>query len=292
MGPMCRIETEHRRCSGPSATGFHGCATSSPMAAMRAANCAMPSRGMVTGPSRSSSDPTRPMALRCCRADGWSNARSPGSADADASPRTGRKPSKAPAPGPSSPASDSSHAGSQDIATQRKLLCRALNGLLSNAKFEARSARSASPMELRWLEDFLALAEQRTFARAAAMRRITQPAFGRRIRALEEWLGTRLFVRSAQGAVLTPAGKFLRAPAEELTRNLYQLRQATLEVADREASTLSVAATHSLSFMFFPSWIRNHVLFGTLGPVNLISDTLEACEDIMLRGEADVLLCH
>src|SRR3954447_6149500 len=89
MGPMCRIETEHRRCSGPSATGFHGCATSSPMAAMRAANCAMPSRGMVTGPSRSSSDPTRPKALRCCRADGWSNARSPGSADADASPRTG-----------------------------------------------------------------------------------------------------------------------------------------------------------------------------------------------------------
>src|SRR4051794_11665607 len=126
MGPMCRIETEHRRCSGPSATGFHGCATSSPMAAMRAANCAMPSRGMVTGPSRSSSDPTRPKALRCCRADGWSNARSPGSADADASPRTGRKPSKAPAPGPSSPASDSSHAGSQDIATQRKLLGRAL----------------------------------------------------------------------------------------------------------------------------------------------------------------------
>src|SRR3954466_510 len=38
--------------------------------------------------------------------------------------------------------------------------------------------------------------------------------------------------------------------------------------------------------------VRNHVLFGTLGPVNLISDTLEACEEIMLRGEADVLLCH
>src|SRR4051812_6373766 len=134
-------------------------------------------------------------------------------------------------------------------------------------------------MDLRWLEDFLALAEQRTFARAAAVRRITQPAFSRRIRALEEWLGTELFLRSAQGAVLTPAGKFLRTPAEELTRNLYQLRQATLEVADREASTLSIAATHALSFVFFPNWIRNHVLFGTLGPVNLISDTLEACEE-------------
>src|SRR4051812_14289082 len=95
---------------------------------------------MVTGPSRSSSDPTRPKALRCCRADGWSNARSPGSADADASPRTGRKPSKAPAPGPSSPASDSSHAGSQDIATQRKLLGRALR-----PAFEAKAAGAECP---------------------------------------------------------------------------------------------------------------------------------------------------
>lgn len=147
-------------------------------------------------------------------------------------------------------------------------------------------------MELRWFEDFLALAEQRTFARAAAIRRVTQPAFGRRIRALEDWFGTRLFVRSAQGAVLTPAGRFLQAPAEELTRSLHQLRQATLEVASREASSLSFAATHALSFVFFPSWIRSHRLFETIGPLNLVSDTMDACEEIMLRGEADFLLCH
>jgi LysR family transcriptional regulator, hypochlorite-specific transcription factor HypT len=106
-------------------------------------------------------------------------------------------------------------------------------------------------MELRWLEDFLALAEHRTFARAAAVRRMTQPAFGRRIRALEEWFGTRLFVRSAQGAVLTPAGEFLRAPAEELTRHVYQLRQATLEVGDREAQSCPLSPrTHCPSCFF------------------------------------------
>jgi LysR family transcriptional regulator, hypochlorite-specific transcription factor HypT len=147
-------------------------------------------------------------------------------------------------------------------------------------------------MELTWLEDFLALAEQRTFARAAAVRHITQPAFGRRIRALEEWFGTHLFVRSPQGAVLTPAGRFLLGPAEELTRNLHQIRQATLEVAGREASTLSIVATHALSFVFFPSWIKSHPLFETMGTLNLISDTMEACEEIMLRGDADFLLCH
>ena len=112
-------------------------------------------------------------------------------------------------------------------------------------------------MDLIWLEDFLAIAEEGGFSRASERRHVTQPALSRRIRSLEEWLGTRLFVRSAQGAVLTPAGRFLRAPAEELTRHVYQLRQTTLEVADREASTLSIAATHALSFVFFPSWIRS-----------------------------------
>ena len=61
-------------------------------------------------------------------------------------------------------------------------------------------------MDLTWLEDFLALAEHKTFARAAETRHVTQPAFSRRIQSLEDWMGTRLFVRSPQGTTLTPAG--------------------------------------------------------------------------------------
>jgi DNA-binding transcriptional LysR family regulator len=147
-------------------------------------------------------------------------------------------------------------------------------------------------MDLNWLEDFLALAEHKTFARAAEARHVTQPAFSRRIQSLEEWMGTRLFVRSPQGTSLTSAGAFLRAHAEDLSRNIYRLRQETLDVAGREASVITIAATHALSFVFFPGWIRSHPQFGTLGPLNLISDTLEACEQIMARGDADFMLCH
>ncbi|WP_207458992.1 LysR family transcriptional regulator [Azospirillum sp. SYSU D00513] len=147
-------------------------------------------------------------------------------------------------------------------------------------------------MDLNWLEDFLALAEHGTFARAAETRNVTQPAFSRRIQSLEEWMGTRLFARSPQGTSLTPAGAFLRAHAEDLTRSIHRLRQETLEVAGREASLVSIAATHALSFVFFPGWIRSHPGFATLGPLNLISDTMEACEQIMSRGDADFMLCH
>ena len=40
-------------------------------------------------------------------------------------------------------------------------------------------------MQLKWFEDFLALAQTRSFSRAAELRHVTHPAFGRRIKALE-----------------------------------------------------------------------------------------------------------
>jgi len=45
-------------------------------------------------------------------------------------------------------------------------------------------------MELKWLEDFVSLAETHSFSRSAELRHVTQPAFSRRIQALEAWLGT------------------------------------------------------------------------------------------------------
>lgn len=147
-------------------------------------------------------------------------------------------------------------------------------------------------MELDWLKDFLALAEQKNFSRAADARNVTQPAFSRRIRALEDWVGTPLFERGAQGALLTPAGSHLQPLAVDLMRGLDRARRDTLSVAKRDMATLSIAATHALSFTFFPAWIRRHVQFEKLGALNLISDSMEACEQTMLSGEVHFLLCH
>ena len=65
-------------------------------------------------------------------------------------------------------------------------------------------------MNLIWLEDFLALAATGNFSRAAEDRHSSQPAFSRRIRALEEWLGAELFDRSTQPAQLTEVGEWFR----------------------------------------------------------------------------------
>ena len=147
-------------------------------------------------------------------------------------------------------------------------------------------------MELTWLEDFLALAEHRNFSRAAEARNVTQPAFSRRIRALEEWVGTPLILRSPQGAELNPAGAYLRDHAIELLGDLRQMRRGTLRIAGRAGAALTIAATHVLSFIFFPKWIRSLLSLEAMGTLNLVSDHMAACERIMLAGEVDFLLCY
>lgn len=146
-------------------------------------------------------------------------------------------------------------------------------------------------MEIAWLEDFLALAEQMNFSRAAAARHVTQPAFSRRISALERWVGTPLFDRDTHRISLTAAGADFRSVAEETLRRLLQGRQEALDAANA-ASSLRFAATSALALTFFPDWLRR------LGPavspsaIRLVADSMQGCERIMLQGRAQFLLCH
>ena len=144
-------------------------------------------------------------------------------------------------------------------------------------------------MHLDWLEDFLTLAEERNFSRAAQRRNITQPAFGRRIRSLEQWVGATLFTRTTAGTALSPAGEKFLGYVQVSVRDLYRARASALEVADQTGAVLTVAATHALSFSFFPHWIVEHAPHE---PINLKSDSLQACERMMQRGEASFLLSH
>lgn len=78
---------------------------------------------------------------------------------------------------------------------------------LTNAAWAYFHALGARLLNLIWLDDFLTLAASGSFSRAAQERHMTQPAFSRRVRALEEWLGVVLFDRSTQPATLTEAGE-------------------------------------------------------------------------------------
>jgi DNA-binding transcriptional LysR family regulator len=147
-------------------------------------------------------------------------------------------------------------------------------------------------MNLIWLEDFLTLAASGNFTRAAEERHMTQPAFSRRIRALEEWLGVVLFDRSAHPATLTETGEWFRTIAQELMARVARVPDEARAVADNHSATLRFAATHALSFTFLPAWLRSLEARTSIGPIQLASDMLQQCEALALQGRVQFLLCH
>jgi len=146
-------------------------------------------------------------------------------------------------------------------------------------------------MDLNWLTDFVALTESGSFSRAAAQRHITQPAFSRRIRALEQWTGAALFERNPGAVTLTEAGRRLLPWAETLRRQVDEARADVRVGLCLPIEPLRIAATHSLSLTFFSHWIEAIGPF-TLAPLELASESLAGCERLMSEGRVQFLLAH
>lgn len=98
-------------------------------------------------------------------------------------------------------------------------------------------------MSLSWddMQVFLAVARKGNLSAAARVLKVTQPTVGRRLKALERSLSTRLFDRLPDGFVPTPAAEELLPLAEamEQTAEAIQRRQATL--ADRVSGTIRLS---------------------------------------------------
>ncbi|MBU0724755.1 MAG: LysR family transcriptional regulator [Alphaproteobacteria bacterium] len=150
---------------------------------------------------------------------------------------------------------------------------------------------AALSLDTNWLEDFRALARTLNFSRAAEQRNVTQPAFGRRIRSLEAWCGHQLVDRSTHRLSLTRAGEAMLVAADDLSQRLERVRNE-LDTLRAEAEMLTFAATHALSFVFFPDWVQSVPDWPLLAPMRLLSDNLNACERMMQEGSAQFLLCH
>lgn len=148
-------------------------------------------------------------------------------------------------------------------------------------------------MDATWLDDFIAVIREGGLSRAALQRSISQPAFSRRIRCLEEWVGTPLFDRTSRTTRLTPAGERLRPFAEEVLRQLESGRRDALAAAQTSTETLLFASTHALSLTFFSPWLRALESEQALvSSIRLTADSMEGCERLMIDGAAQFLLCH
>ncbi|WP_062487848.1 LysR family transcriptional regulator [Labrenzia sp. CP4] len=152
--------------------------------------------------------------------------------------------------------------------------------------------KDGQPMDLALLEDFLELAREMNFSRAAENRNLTQPAFSRRIRTLESAIQTPLVVRTTRQVALTPAGKAFQSRAEVIVRLLSDARLEALEAAGQAKRFLNLAATHALSYTFVPRWLMQVAGPGEVGTLNMVSDTHRQCTRLMESGDVNFFICH
>jgi LysR family transcriptional regulator, hypochlorite-specific transcription factor HypT len=147
-------------------------------------------------------------------------------------------------------------------------------------------------MNLSWIDDFMALAATGNFSRAAEERHMTQPAFSRRIRALEEWLGADLFDRSSQPARVTDVGEWFRTVAQDLQVRVAGIPGEARAIAEASSTTLRFAATHALSFTFMPRWLQVLDAHSSMGQLQLMSDTQQKCETLLSQNQVHFMLAH
>src|SRR5579863_4418804 len=108
-------------------------------------------------------------------------------------------------------------------------------------------------MELSQLETFLAVAEERSFSRAAVRLHRTQPAISQVIRKLEESIGESLFDRAARDGSLTAAGALLRDYALRLLALRREAASALGELKSMERGHLQLAANEYTCMYLLPA---------------------------------------
>jgi DNA-binding transcriptional LysR family regulator len=104
-------------------------------------------------------------------------------------------------------------------------------------------------MELRHLEHFLAVAERRSFTRAAAEIHLVQSALSVSVKTLERELGARLFDRTTHSVELTDAGAALIVEARRTLAAADAARDAVAAVQGGVRGTVRVGIMHSLALI-------------------------------------------
>ena len=147
-------------------------------------------------------------------------------------------------------------------------------------------------METKWLEDFVSLAETRSFSRSAQLRHVTQPAFSRRIQALEAWAGADLVDRSSYPTRLTPAGQTLYSQSLEMLQGLQSTRAMLRGHTSAGQDFIEFAVPHTLAFTFFPAWVSS--LREKFGPFKsrLIALNVHDAVLRLVEGSCDLLISY
>ncbi|PQP00825.1 LysR family transcriptional regulator [Massilia phosphatilytica] len=142
-------------------------------------------------------------------------------------------------------------------------------------------------IETRQLRYFVTVAEELHFGRAAVRLHMTQPPLSQAIAALEDGLGTALFLRNRRTVALTPAGSALLPEARRILSEAALLPDLARRAASGEAGRLALAFITSADYSVLPPFLRRYSERYPGVQLSLQEATSDVQIDELLRGRID-----
>ena len=146
-------------------------------------------------------------------------------------------------------------------------------------------------MDTQWLEDVLILLEEGSMTRAAARRNITQPAFSRRIRGFETWLGTDILDRGVNKIDISEALVANEVEIRALIDRLHDLKSRISKFTPA-SSTISISAQHALISSVFSDFAAHARDALPELKFRLRAGNQNECVSMFLRGDTRMILAY
>jgi len=144
-------------------------------------------------------------------------------------------------------------------------------------------------MQIRHLELFVAVAEERHFSRAAEREHIVQSGISAAIRALEEELGALLFIRSTRRVELSPTGRLFLPEARRILEAVKNAKAAVAGVSQGLTGRLAIGTIESLApFLDLPLLLQRFHKAHPKVKVVVQEAHLSALEDSLRHGHLDL----
>ncbi|MBI3533131.1 MAG: LysR family transcriptional regulator [Burkholderiales bacterium] len=149
---------------------------------------------------------------------------------------------------------------------------------------------SQPDLSTRQLRAFLALAEQRSFTRAAQQVHLSQPAFSALIRALEASLDARLFDRSTRSVELTAEGRLFETSARQLLGDFGAAVGHLRDHLQLRTGRVSLAALPSLAAGWLPAILAEYKAQWPGVELSLHDSLSDNCLDLLRGGVVEFAL--
>lgn len=146
-------------------------------------------------------------------------------------------------------------------------------------------------MRLEWLEDILAVVDTGSLSEAAERRNLTQSAFSRRVRMIEDHVGVPLFDRARKPVQLTPATAAQEAHIRALAADLRSLVNALRSQTATAQNRIVIASQHAIATSLAPRVLQELIREDGL-TVRLRTANLDQCYGMLIAREADLTITY